>query len=166
MHDTKVRGFTELEQALHMVPEKIERNIVRSGLRAGAKVIEDEVGRQVPVSSGDLRESRRTSVRVKGGKVVAKVSVGGRGKGAPFYPHMVEFGTAAHVIKAHNGKALGIGGGAVESVHHPGAKKHPFMRTAMDIASAAAVQAYADQVKRRLTKEGIDTPDVTVDDEE
>ena len=37
------------------------------------------------------------------------------------------------------------------------------MRTTLDTAAQAALQAFANQVRKRLTKQGIDTPDVTVE---
>jgi HK97 gp10 family phage protein len=161
MLDVKLKGFAELEKALNELPEKIERNIVRSALRQAAKVIEAEAKRQVPVRSGKLRDSIRVRFKLKNGRPMATVIAGGTKKGQPFYAHFVEFGAAAHVIKAKRGKALAIGGGTVERVEHPGARKHPFMRPALDVAAMAAVQAFGEQVKRRLTKEGINTPDVS-----
>ncbi len=164
MPDVSLKGFAELEKALSQLPEKIERNIVRSALRMAAKVVEAEAKRQVPVRSGRLRDSIRTSVKLQKGRPVATVKVGGKEKGQPFYAHLVEFGTAAHVIKAAPGKALAIGTGTLKSVDHPGATAKPFMRPAFDAATAAAVQAFGEQVKRRLTKQGIETPDIGVED--
>ncbi len=165
MLNVKLKGFAELEKALNELPEKIERNIVRSALRQAAKVIEAEAKRQVPVRSGKLRDSIRVSVKLKNGKPVATVTAGGNKRGQPFYAHFVEFGAAAHVIKAKRGKALAIGGGTVERVDHPGVRKKPFMRPALDGAARAAVQAFGEQVRRRLTKEGLNAPDVAIDDE-
>lgn len=166
MLNVKLKGFAELEKALNELPEKIERNIVRSALRQAAKVIEAEAKRQVPVRSGKLHDSIRVSVKLKNGRPLATITAGGSKKGQPFYAHFVEFGAAAHVIKAKRGKALAIGGGTVERVDHPGARKRPFMRPALDVAARAAVQAFGEQVKRRLTKEGIDTPDLAFEDQQ
>lgn len=165
MFDVKIRGLAELEKALAELPAKIERNIVRSALRAAAKVTLEEAKRQVPVRSGKLRDSLRVSTRVVKGKPVATITAGGSKKGAPFYAHLVEFGAKPHFIKASKAKALAVGGGRLKSVHHPGARKHPFMRPALDATKQAAVLAFGQAVKAKLTKQGIDTPDLTVDDE-
>jgi len=164
MSETNLKGFAELAKALNELPEKIERNIVRSALRKAAKVIEQEAKQNVPVRSGKLRDSIRVSVRIKDGRPLATVTAGGREKGQAFYAQFVELGTAAHAIQAKPGHALAIGGGTVVRVEHPGARPRPYMRPALDASAAAAVQAFGEQVKRRLTKHGIETPDIAVEE--
>lgn len=163
MLDVKIRGMAELDKALRELPNKMQRNIVRSALRAGAKVIEAEAKAQVPVKSGRLRDSIRASVRLQRGVPVATIKAGGSGKGGAFYAHMVEFGTAAHFIKPKKAKSLFIAGLLRDGVDHPGAKKTPFMRTALDTAAQAAILAFGEQVRKRLAKQGLDTPDLEVD---
>jgi len=163
MLEIKIKGLAELQRALDELPDKIERNILRSALRQGAKVIETEAKRQVPVRTGKLRDSIRTSVRLRDGQPVATVTAGGRGKGRPFYAHLVEFGAKAHFIKPKAAHSLFFAGIARNGVDHPGAQKHPFMRPALDAAVQAAVLAFGQQIQRRLTKEGIDAPDIALD---
>jgi len=128
----------------------------------GAKIIQQRAYELAPVRTGKLRDSIRVSVRIKGGVPVASVKAGGNEKGDAFYAHMIEFGTASHLIAPKSAKSLYIAGLFDEVVHHPGATAHPFMRPAFDGTSQAAIQAFAAQVRKRLTKQGIDTPDVTV----
>jgi HK97 gp10 family phage protein len=166
MLETKITGLAALEKALSELPDKLQRNVVRSALRQGAKVIETAAKANVPVKSGKLRDSIRASVRLRRGMPVATIKAGGSGKGGAYYAHMVEFGTAAHFIKPKKAKSLFFAGLLRDGVDHPGAKKHPFMRTALDTAANAAIQAFADQMRARLSKQGLDTPDISVEPNE
>lgn len=174
----QIHGLAELQRSLDQLPAKIEANVLRGALRAGANVIADEARRLVPVNTGQLRESIRVSVRpFPGGKLVATVKAGGRfkvyasgkaikgaayktaGAGgkpayhAPFYAHFVEFGTARHWIKPKSRKSLFIAGLLKELVDHPGARPKPFMRPAFDTKARAAIEAMADYIRTRLPKE-------------
>lgn len=173
----RIDGLAELQRNLDELPAKIEQNILRGALRAGANVIADEARRLVPVQSGQLKESIRISVRQIRGRIVATVKAGGRfkvykggnaikgalyktdrGPGsvdyhAPFYAHLVEFGTARHWIKPRNRKSLFIAGLLREAADHPGARPKPFMRPAFDSKSRAAIDAMAEYIRKRLPKE-------------
>ena len=47
----------------------------------------------------------------------------------------------------------------VAQVQHPGAKKKPFLRPALDLQGQAAVEAVREYIRTRLaTKHGIDVP--------
>jgi HK97 gp10 family phage protein len=162
MSDVKVKGLSELQAALDSLPAKIEANIMRGALRAGANVIRAEAKALVPHQSGTLADSIRTAVSLRRGTVTASVRAGGRGKNgkaSAYYAHMVEGGTKAHIIKARPGSALNLGGTAVMSVQHPGAKARPFMRPAFDSRQQQAVEAVREYIRTRLaTKHGIDVP--------
>ena len=159
-----VKGLAELQQALNQVPAKIEANILRAALRAGAKVVQEEVKAQVPVKSGTLRRGIKISTARRGGKVTAKVKA--TGKHAHIAPWL-EYGTAAHRIVA-KGKGLALfGGGFAKVVQHPGLPPRPFMRPALDARAAQAVLATGNAIKKRLaTKHGLDTPDLELETDE
>lgn len=148
-------GAQELNAMLQGLPVKVERNILRAALRAGANQFKAAARVNVPVDEGDLRDSIRVSVRSKGGTVYGSVKAGG--KKAPHW-HWVEFGTARHKIKAKQEHALSFSGVAVAEVDHPGARAKPYMRPAFDTASAAAIAAVAAKIYERLTKEGLNLP--------
>lgn len=172
--DVKVKGLTELQRALNTLPARLEANVMRGALRAGARVLQAEARAHVPVGApsernarlyggraGLLRDSIRVSVSLKRGTVMARVVAGGKVKGGgdAYYATMVEKGTKPHLIKAAKGKALAIGGGAYRSVMHPGAAPHPFMVPAFDASNHRAVVAAAEYVRKRLaSKHGIDVP--------
>jgi HK97 gp10 family phage protein len=169
-----IRGGRALDEALRTLVPKIQRNIMKSALRAGANVIKNEAKANAPVGptsgenarlyggyAGALRDSIRTSVGTdRSGRISAAVKVGGKTKkGADvFYAHFVEFGTRPHLIKAKPGEALSIGGSLHQSVQHPGMRPQPFFRPAFDNKAQAALTAVAEQIRRRLTKENINVP--------
>lgn len=179
--ETTIVGGRQLAEMLRQLPVKIEKNIMRAAMRAGAAVLRGEARDLVPVDMGDLRRSIRVSTSAKGGTVKASVKAGNK---RAFYAHMVEFGTKPHLIKVKeedrpvnyrltqrrgvltrvsmrtiNRRGLMIGNNFVgPKVEHPGARPAPFMRPALDNASDRAIKAVADKVRERLTKEGINVP--------
>lgn len=165
MSDTHVKGLAELQRALDSLPAKIEANIMRAAMRAGAKVVAQQAAQNVHSVSGDLAASVRFGAKqsARAGNVTAYVRAGGRGKkgknsrSPAFYAHMVEFGTAAHVIKARPpNKALALG---VYKVNHPGAERMPFLRPAMDMRANEALAVIREYIRQRLaTKHGLTVP--------
>lgn len=186
MADVHVRGLSDLQKFLDQLPAKLERNVTRGALRAGANVIMKEAKILVPVAiptaegqrlyghyRGALRDSLRVTTRARGGKVTASVKAGGVTKrGADvYYAHMVEYGTRPHFItiggsskraariNRRNARgSLVIGAQFVgPSVEHPGARPRPFMRPALDNMAEAAVLTAAQYMRERLaTKEGLE----------
>jgi len=154
MTDIQITGLSDLMKTLDELPAKLEANIVRGGLRAGCKVIADEAKALAPVHTGELRSSVRVSARIKAaqGLVTASVVVGSK---KAWYAHLVEFGTAAHLIRGNFKKDLSFGGVVRGAVEHPGAKPNPFVRVAMDSKQEQAVQAMADYISARLDKEAL-----------
>lgn len=180
MAEIHVTGLADLQKFLDTLPAKIERNVLRGALRAGAKVIEAQAKARAPVGqpssenkrlyggyAGALRDSIRVTTRIKGGRVTASIKAGGKNsktKADVYYAHMVEFGTSAHNIAAHIGGWLSFMNIFVKSVNHPGAKPHPFMRPALDSQASNAVVAAADYMKQRLqSQHGIDTSSVVIE---
>lgn len=172
--DFKIKGYAELQKALDTLAPRLEANIMRGALRAGAKPILEAARQNAPVGpanfenitlyggyAGALRDSIRISGRIdqKKGKVTVSVNAGGKSKktGADvFYAHMVEFGTRPHYLS-----------GAKKGSHHPGTSPRPFMRTAIDSQAQTAVLAAGEYIKKRLsTKHGIDTADIEIGIEE
>lgn len=158
MAEINIKGGAALQKALGQLPVKLERTILRGGLRAAAKVIEAEAKRRVPKVTGLLHDSIRVSAGAKkSGKVYAHVKAGGRKKGQAFYAHMVEFGTSRHVILPGGGtkagKALAIAGRLIGAkVDHPGARPRPFMRPALDTKAQKAIDEMAEYIRRRIDK--------------
>lgn len=181
MSEIHVTGLKELAAFLDELPAKLQNNVMRGALRAGANEIKKEAQMLCPIGppnaenvrlyggyEGALRDSIRVGTRSRGGIVTSMVKAGGKIKNADvFYAHIVEFGAKAHTISAVNGGALSFGGGVMQSVNHPGIKPHPFMRPALDGQAQIAVVSTAEYMKQRLaTKFGLDTADVLIEGDE
>jgi HK97 gp10 family phage protein len=145
----KITGLAELQKALSDLPARIEANVVRGALKAGAQVMVDEAKRQVPVASGTLRDSIHVSSRItkRTGKVTGNVVARAR------HAHLVEFGTAAHWIKPKARRSLFVAGLLRDVVHHPGARAKPFMRPALDRGWQPAIERFAQYAEKRVAKE-------------
>jgi HK97 gp10 family phage protein len=155
MADQAIIGGRELDALLQSLPVKVERNILRAALRAGAAELREEARRNVPVDEGDLRASIRVTTRSRRGTVYASVKAGG--KRAPHW-HWIEFGTKAHKIKPKRQEALSFGGAIAGEVDHPGSRPKPYMRPALDSKAQAAIAAVGAKIRERLTLAGINTP--------
>lgn len=156
-----ILGGKELSKMLNELPLKIERNIMRAALRAGASVIAAEARLNVPVDSQELKQSIRTSSNNKRGMVEANAVVGNRKTKKGWYATFVEFGTAPHIIRAGKRSPMlsfrdrnGVWHRVLE-VNHTGAKAKPFMRPAFDTKGEEAIKAVADKIRERLTDQHI-----------
>lgn len=161
-----VKGLSDLAKFLDELTPKLQKNVMRGSLRSGMKVIQAEAKATAAFAdrTGLLRKGLKISTNSKGGTVTASLKATGK---HGYVAQWVEFGTAAHIIKSKDGGALAFGGGVVQSVEHPGAKAHAFMRPALDARASDAVVAAAEYMKERLsTKEGLDTSGVTIEGEE
>lgn len=162
MNDTThVKGLKELDEVLEQAPPKIQRNVLRGSLRAGMNVVKPVAQSNVHSESGLLAAGLKVGTRARGTTVTANLkATGAHAHVAPW----VEYGTKPHTIKASPGKAMMIGGMYVQSVEHPGARPHPFMRPALDSQAQAAVIGAAEYMKARLaTKHGLDTAHITIE---
>ena len=157
-----VKGLDQLQKFLDQLPAKVEQNVMRGALRAGANVVKPAAQAGINNVSGDLARSLRVSVRAKRGTVTAAV------KTDLFYAKFVEYGTRPHWITSRDGKALSIGGlFFTNAVQHPGTSPHPFLRPALDAQAAAAVVAAGEYIRNRLAaKHGLDTADIVIEEGE
>lgn len=153
MSDLKyVDGLGEVQRKLAEFPAKVEANVVRAALRAGATVIRREAQANVPVKSGLLKGTLRVSTFKRGAELHATVKAGDVKKRV-FYAHLVEGGTKAHEIKARKGGILILGRRFfVKRVKHPGAQAKPFMAPALAAGAGRALEAIADKARERLEK--------------
>ncbi len=158
MTDIHIKGLKGVQALLDALPAKIEKNFVRGGLRAAAKVVEAEAKQLCPVgdahlpkgrTSGALRDSIHVSMRSHRDRVQATIKAGGD---KAWYAAMVEHGTARHWIKPKNRKSLFLAGLERKVVLHPGAKKQPFMRPAIDTKASEAIETFSAYLKNRLAK--------------
>lgn len=155
MAESNITGGKELDELLKSLPLKIEKNIMRSALRAGAVVLLAEARANVPRKSNALYKSLRVSTRLRKGQVTASVKAGNR---VVYYALMVEFGTRAHIEKPKAGVFMNVAGSPRKVVNHPGAAPHPFMRPAADTKFQEATRTITNTLRARLTAEGLNAP--------
>lgn len=175
MNEFGIKGGQELAAFLDQLPDKLVRNVLRGGLRAGAREIAKEAKAGIHSISGELARGVKVATATVKGQARAYVRL--RGKAA-YIGRFVEYGTAPHIIRAKGAKAsirtlnemdargsLVIGGRFVGSVvRHPGAKAKPFLRPALDRKAAAAVNAAGEYIARRLKIGDIQAPTLESDD--
>lgn len=151
-----LKGFKELAQVLDTLPAKLQSNVMRGALRAGARIIADAAKANAPRVTGKYAASIGVSSRNKGGVVTASART------RDFRAIWLEFGTRPHTITAKNRKGLAVGGLFFQSVQHPGAKPKAHFIPAMDAHAGDAVVAAGRYMQERFTKAGIDAPDIDV----
>lgn len=184
-----VKGLAELQRFLDTLPVNIERNIMRGALRQGAQIVMANAKSRIHSVSGGLAAGIATSVSARGGKVTARIVAGDANK--PNLPIWLEYGTRPHLIKVQesekpiNAKASARAGHIVRAsmttinrnvlrignrfvgptVSHPGARRRPFMRPALDTTAGAVLAAVGNYIKHRLTKQGLkSSTDLFVED--
>jgi len=160
MTDIYIKGGKELNAFLQQLPVSMEKNILRGALRAGAKEIQQKAIQLAPSDDGDLKKTIRLSTGYKAGRVTAKVKVGNK---KIFYSRFVEFGVAAHLITKANG-VLSFNGIFAKTIQHGGYMARPFLRPALDSEANNAIKAVGAHIRKKLTKIGLKTPDIILDE--
>jgi len=156
-----VKGMSALEQFLEQLEPKLVKNVCRGAARAAANVIKPVAQSNINKVSGALARSLKVRTEARGGMPRAMVYT------RVFYAPFVEYGTKPHRIAGAKGRGLAIGGKIVAGVDHPGAQPKPFLRPALDTQAAAAVVAAGNYMKKRLAdKHGLDTSDITIEEDE
>ena len=97
----RLSGGPELLALLDQLPKNLERNIIRGGLRAGAKVIQQQARANVPVETGQLRRAIGIGTRTEGARLSSYVKL--RGPGSYIGP-FIEYGVSPHLISAGPGE--------------------------------------------------------------
>ncbi len=166
----RLEGFDRLYRRTEGLEQRLRGNIIRGGVRAAVAVFARGVKRRLPVKTGTLLASVRSSTRVKfgGQQVEGKVYIGSRvgggsrrgAKGAArgaFYAHMLEGGTKPHEITARSARAIKLAEGYAQfgvnatfrgRVRHPGIRPMrtwAITRQAEAPAANAAFERYVEQ---------------------
>lgn len=163
MSDTNIKGGAELQRFLDQLAPKIEKNIMRGGMRQGANVSKKEAQLQLTASgsveTGLLKKGLKVSTNSKAGRVTASLKV--KGKHA-YLARWIEYGVAAHGVAKGAKRKSGKGQGGIL---HPGFAPRPFLRPALDNKVPEIVAAVANYVKNRLTTQGLDVSEVEIDEQ-
>jgi HK97 gp10 family phage protein len=169
----KLNGGPELLAFLDQLPLKLQKNVLRGAMRAGARVVQKEAKLRVPAKSGLTRKSIKVDTGVENGRVIGRVLARGR---HAYLARMIERGIDPHIIsisEEDRGTTMTRRGPRVVSigtvnkmvkrgslkigehfvgpiVHHPGVAARPFMRPALDIKAKEAVGAIGQYIAARL----------------
>ncbi len=148
-----LEGLDRLEKKLQELPEKLRRKSLRQALKAGTNIVKDEAKRLAPkagraikddflffLSGPDLPKHLRdhivSQVTVTGDRAWGRVGIDYR---QVRHGHLVEFGTSPHPIKIKiNNRTI--------TVNHPGSRKQPFMRPAVENKGEEAVNTMANML--------------------
>lgn len=161
------RGGDAVKRFVTQLPDQIETKLLRGAARSGANVIADEARtRSVSeeVSGAIMVATKREETRMLG-----LVQV--KGPGA-FKAPWLEYGTDPHFISVVDTQRQGmsvrrindlqragtlvINGRPVgKTVHHPGARPHPFLRPALDAKEAEAIAAAQAYIDARIGPAGV-----------
>ncbi len=156
---TYVKGLDQVGYYLREAPDKLARNVVRGGLRRGARIVQAAARQNVHSVSGKLAKGLKIGTSYRNG--VVKATVRATGEHA-FIAHIVEWtGAKPHTIRAKGNGWLYFGGKFVKEVDHPGIPKRPFLRPALDANVGPVVIAAAEYMRDRLASDaGLDTADL------
>lgn len=162
-----VRGMADVQRFLRQLPAEIENKVLRGAARAGGKIILAEA-KERSVSS-DVDDALVMRSKVESGRITMKITVR-KGWGRAI-ANWLEYGTDAHFITIakdeRRGMSVGrfnstakrtmiIGGKFVgETVFHPGAKPHPFLRLSLDLKGDEAIAAAQSYIIAHITPSGI-----------
>jgi len=141
-------GMGDLKKKLAALPSRIEKNILRSMVRAGAQVVRKAAAANA--NEMDKFIVIKASRRKSRGKIVMEV---GPSK-AKWYLKFKETGTKPHVIETGKKKVLSNGEVIFGvKVQHPGQAANPFMRPALDQNVPKIIEAMRKQGEKRVEKE-------------
>ena len=142
-----IKGFAGLEAFLNTFSSNLQADVMQNALLQGAEVLAVQTRDNVPVASGLLRDGIKASSSMVDGVPTASVRATGE------HAHIakwIEYGTAAHVIAATDGKALYFNGAFADKVMNPGMKPHAFMRPALEARAQDAIKAVGEAVKASI----------------
>lgn len=182
-----VKGLSDLQKFLDTLAPRLEKNIMRGALRAGAKVILPTAKQNINSISGELAASLKAGSGARGGTVTGYVRT------RHYRAKWIEYGTRPHFItvrpedrpnrvtrrglRAYSIRTINrmvdrgslvIGKNFVgASVAHSGSRPKPYLRPALDMRASDAVIAVGEYIKNRLaTKHGLDTADIAIEAED
>jgi hypothetical protein len=178
-----VRGGAATRRYMTQLPELLRERVLRGAARAGAKVIaggaKERLGDRTADGPGGAKvmiaDLVKVRVKLKGEVVRGRVLLHGPGA---YVGRWLEYGTDPHFISVDpqyrqgmtarrinktitagdeslkaslsiNGKPVGT------TVFHPGARKVPFLRPAVDTLEREALAAAQTYINARLTRAGI-----------
>ena len=171
VHSTQVSGLKELHRILDELPARLQNNVLRGAVRAGAKVLQETAARKARIATafdnargdqGRLAQNIVTaSRRDRNGELVGGIRVkhhryvtvgrtrSGKPKNRYYDPgrlwHIFEFGTEERTQKKFKRKARRTGFIA----------SRPYIRPTVTERADAAVDRVRDYLAQRIDKEAM-----------
>ncbi len=162
----RITGTDETNKAIAAMATKIERKLIGNALRAGARVVQKDARKRADAIAlkGLLSDSLKvySPKRKRPGELIQVIGPdpkfrGPRGERPIKYAHLIEFGTAPHLIRPRrpgSKAALDLPGiGTFAVVSHPGTRARPFLRPAFDANVALIEKRIAESLKRGIDRE-------------
>jgi HK97 gp10 family phage protein len=143
-----IKGIDELDQVLAGFDDKFGAKVLDGILRKAAAPMVREAKRLS--SNADVTGDTTKSIGIVANRQNNSITVGPRrGNGFKgYHAHLLEYGTAPHLIKAKaEAGLLRWAGGAATQVQHPGSAAQPFMRPAFDATGTSMVESIKDQCR-------------------
>jgi len=162
------RGGAAVRRYIEQLPAELERTVLRGAARAGGKVLVD--GAKERSISSDVDDAIVMKRRSEPGRITVTITVE---KGwARSVANWLEYGTDPHFIAVDDSQRAGMSVGRVNkmtkdgslviggqfvgsTVHHPGARPHPFLRPTLDIDGSKAVAEAQNFINAHVTRSGI-----------
>jgi len=166
------RGKSDVQRFMSGLPEQIASKLLVGAGRAGGKVIADDAkDRSI---SQDVADNIVVRTKREDSRIVVRITV--RKGFALSVGNWLEWGTAPHFISVDDSQRQGrsvarinelakapgsshslvINGKFVgDTVYHPGARPHPFLRPALDLKEGEAISMAQSYINARITPAGI-----------
>ena len=145
----QITGLDGIEKRLELLPEKLRRKAIRQALTDGTELIRDDAQARVPMRKpvrGWMAFLAREDEPHLRDAIVSRVSVTAKGAsgrvGVDYkkvrHGHLVEFGTKPHRVR---------------NFQHPGSRKQPVMRPAVDTKGDQAVDVMVSELAKAVEEE-------------
>lgn len=135
---TRIDGLSDLITSLNQLTDRVQKNIVRSGVRSGAAVIRDAIKAKAPVLTGKTKKSIK--VKAIGGKKSNK--------------DLVTFKVRTGVIVDYKDKSTGEQRHVnfIRRIEFGDSKMpaNPFIRTAFEEVENQVLDATVEKIKMRV----------------
>lgn len=155
MKPMDVRGLKDLNRALKQLGRKGARNALRSGIRAGGRVLVKDARRRAPYRTLKKAMTVKVNRQKSPYEITAQVgpTAGKKAKYDAWWAHIVEYGAEPHEIVTKK-KTLSDGTTAFgKRVMHPGLPPRPFLRPAFEQSKQQMVKAMGDKIWDSIKKQ-------------
>lgn len=183
-----LRGKAEVSRFIAQLPEQIERKLLPGAAKAAAMVVKEEAKERV--TSDAVAANIVTRSKREPGRVEVKITV--KRGWALSLGNWLEWGTSPHFITVDHAATGGMTAGRVNrldraaaqegragpgaslvingkfvgpTVFHPGSRKEPFLRPALDTKQDEAIRAAQAYINARVKPSGIVATSEPEDDE-